>query len=1670
MLPITSAAGFSEEPPLLQPQASGQGGANVLSATKDVDPDRLLQEGQALYYRGSFAEALEALQVALAQYRALGDTPDRYRGEVESLTAIAEVYLWLNRHDESLDLAQQALEIARTHQNDRGEVWALNIAGVAQLNLGRLEESETSYQQALELGSTLADEFPLNLSRVNLGTFYMAQGNIAAAREQFQQALVYLEQPPSSPALELRQQYYQALTLQWEGLGAFRAEDFDQALSLFEQSLTLSRDIGNPAVEAETLLVKGQLHQQRSEEALALAAYQQALLLYQGLDQPLEMGSVSFIIGRFYTAQDQAAQAVAAYQQAASAFEQAEAYDQQAQSLHWLGHAHRNLEQYPQALAAYQQALELHRSGENRWYEAHVLLNMGHAYYFQKETAEAEAAFRQGLTVAQQIPDRLQETLALLGLGHALIQRGNALQDTEAYEESRLVYQQSIERFQAARTIALELEETRQEQNAIEGIVGGYLDIAWTYDYQNNYAEQVVASQYTLDVLEAYRERLPETAFLERKMIALTNLGIAYSNAGQYAESIQAHQASAAIAEQLENFEFQVQQLLQVAQRYNRLNQYEQARAIGQQALTIARDKLPQNRDLELSLLLSTGKIYNDTRQYDVALEYYQQAGLLAQELNNPSIGNTVFNNIGLIYIARGQYLQALEPLQQVWEIDQLAIQQLQTEGLEAVERLCGESAASLGVRGQQNCLRIFQHRNSTTLNNLALVYHGLGRYSEVIETYQTVLEFSRGIRDRHSEMIILSNLGTVYASIGEYTKAIDVYQQSLQTARDIDSRSQEALALNNLGHIYEQQGRYPEALELYQAGLSIAQDIGDPSTEATLLAHIGGVYRAQGKLAEALALSQTSLNIRQQLGEAVNTNLNNIALLYKEQGQLETALEYLYQALDITRTLGDRTAEASALGNIAALYAAQADYAKALEVQQQAASLRQELGGGPNQFSALAGLGQIYVLLGQYDQALTYFQQALQISRDMGKKAAEMAALSWLSRIYQYQNQYDLALEHLQQALQLAQGMGNVADEGRGLVSISRLYQQQGRFDEAVERLEQALKTQRQIGVRFDEGNTLTHLGLAYGSRGDVSKAVEILQQAMAIHQETGDLAKEAETLANLGQVLQATQPELAIVFYKQAVNLREGIRGNLQGLSQDLQQSYTDSVADTYRDLADMLLQQNRVLEAQRVLDLLKVQELDEYLNNVQRSSQTQGGVDFWQVETDLLALYQQVLNQATELAQLETQSPATRTAAEQQRLDELQAMRRQAESWFFGFLDDPLVIETVDQIRASTRGRNLEPENFRDLTNNLRLMPQATAALYPLILEDRLELVLVMPEGPPLRYPVAVSSETLNAAIVAFGQALKSPESDIEPLAQQLYSWIIGPMHQQLEQAGIESIIYAPDGALRYIPLAALHDGEQYLAQRFSISHITTASLTDLNIEPQRQNRRTLAAACAECSFTVEVGGQEFLFADLPFTITEVQTLAEQDSAVDVLLNQDFNADAMANLASYNIVHLATHAAFVTGTPDESFILFGDGETINLRAIGRDWKLDNAELVVLSACETAVGSTELGSGVEILGLGYQIEQAGAQATLASLWKVSDGGTQQLMTAFYGALQQGMTKTEALRQAQLALINNDFSAVGGRRADLDMVSAAIHHPPTPTTLAHPYYWAPFILIGNGL
>ncbi|MEB3336598.1 MAG: CHAT domain-containing protein, partial [Leptolyngbyaceae bacterium] len=166
--------------------------------------------------------------------------------------------------------------------------------------------------------------------------------------------------------------------------------------------------------------------------------------------------------------------------------------------------------------------------------------------------------------------------------------------------------------------------------------------------------------------------------------------------------------------------------------------------------------------------------------------------------------------------------------------------------------------------------------------------------------------------------------------------------------------------------------------------------------------------------------------------------------------------------------------------------------------------------------------------------------------------------------------------------------------------------------------------------------------------------------------------------------------------------------------------------------------------------------------------------------------------------------------------------------------------------------------------------------------------------------------------------------------------------------------------------------------------------------------------------------------------------------------VLIDQKFTKpETLPKMQSHNVVHLATHGHFAVGNPEDSFIIFGDGDKATLRDM-ENWTLTNVDLVVLSACETAI-SGKVGNGIEILGLGYQIQNAGARAAIASLWKVSDDGTQTLMQAFYQELSQGnVSSAEALRRAQIALIRGN--------------------QPGGSEFSHPYYWSAFILIGNGL
>ncbi|MEO0373881.1 MAG: CHAT domain-containing protein, partial [Cyanobacteria bacterium P01_A01_bin.17] len=301
-----------------------------------------------------------------------------------------------------------------------------------------------------------------------------------------------------------------------------------------------------------------------------------------------------------------------------------------------------------------------------------------------------------------------------------------------------------------------------------------------------------------------------------------------------------------------------------------------------------------------------------------------------------------------------------------------------------------------------------------------------------------------------------------------------------------------------------------------------------------------------------------------------------------------------------------------------------------------------------------------------------------------------------------------------------------------------------------------------------------------------------------------------------------------------------------------------------------------------------------------------------------------------------------------------------------------------------------------------------------------------------------------------------------------AQELYHLLVEPLEPTLEQHGVQTLIYAADNQLRYIPLAALFDGNQWLIERFQINNVTAASLTDFATSSRSRGfTSVLAAAYSETPAPFSVGETPYRFDGLKHTIDEVSVVASLGETARTLVNREFNLTSVeANLEAHQFIHFATHAAFVDGAPEESFILLGDEGRLSIRQIN-DWNLENIELIVLSACETAV-SSDFGSGEEILGFGYQIQRAGARGGVATLWLVKDQSTLPFMRFFYAHIKGGeLNYAEALRAAQLSLIYGSRPREDGTYEANDSSSP---QEGVYSVYSHPHHWAPFILIGNGL
>jgi filamentous hemagglutinin family protein len=395
----------------------------------------------------------------------------------------------------------------------------------------------------------------------------------------------------------------------------------------------------------------------------------------------------------------------------------------------------------------------------------------------------------------------------------------------------------------------------------------------------------------------------------------------------------------------------------------------------------------------------------------------------------------------------------------------------------------------------------------------------------------------------------------------------------------------------------------------------------------------------------------------------------------------------------------------------------------------------------------------------------------------------------------------------------------------------------------------------------------------------------------------------------------------------------------------------------------------------------------------------------------------------------------------------------------------LPDDVVAED-QEINTANKASN----NLARIENNTGVKPAIIYAFFTPIpvasKEDTsfMELVLVTSKGTPIRRRLAGVTKT---EVLATVQQFLKEVTDTRKLrkttylasSQKLYKWLIAPLEDELKAQKINNIAMISETGLRLIPLAALHDGKQFLIEKYSVGLMPSLSLTDTRYVDLRKSQ---VLAMGASTFT-DTGQQA-----LPGVPTEIKTIAGNLWEGKSFLDSEFTLDNLKQQRKeqpYGIIHLATHGFFQEGGINNSYIQLWDKklQLNQIRELG--WNNPPVELLVLSACQTAIGDDKAELGFA----GFAVK-AGVKSAVASLWSVSDEGTLGLMTEFYRQLKVAPIKAEALRQAQLAMLRGEVRIEGGQirssRGKISLPSAGNNQE--SITLQHPYYWASFTLIGS--
>jgi CHAT domain-containing protein len=685
--------------------------------------------------------------------------------------------------------------------------------------------------------------------------------------------------------------------------------------------------------------------------------------------------------------------------------------------------------------------------------------------------------------------------------------------------------------------------------------------------------------------------------------------------------------------------------------------------------------------------------------------------------------------------------------------------------------------------------------------------------------------------------------------------------------------------------------------------------------------------------------------------------------------------------------------------------------------------------------------LGQAYLSVGDYASAENYLKQAYQTVR--GDQGTESLVLNQLSRCYLAQHDPQQAIQAQRQSYHILKHIEDKHGQSLALLQLGRIYLSQRDPAAALPELQTALQLAQQLDDPLLASDALLYLAEAAHQAKKPAQAYvsAALREKQSLHDPLGLVG----ALAMQSRVLRAENPAAAVVFGKQAVNLLQSLRLSLAQMDKALQQAFLQDKSKAYQELADILIELGRLPEAQQVLNLLKEEEYFDFVRRDAGAEQGRAQATFNTTEQPWATRYGEIQDKLAglgkELGELKQKArQGEMSAAEKARREQLRADMQVASLAFDAYLQElRAAFAQADAARAIEFGeKNLA--RLRPLQGTLRQLGHGAVLVHYLITPDKLRMILTTPDAQLAR-EAPVSAAELHRAILDYRRKLENPLRWPRQESQQLYRWLLQPLEADLQQAGAKLLMLSLDGALRYVPIAALHNGKQYVIERYALAMYTEAARGNLERAPAREWQ------IAGLGVSDEIPG----FNSLPAVAQELEQIvrrggADSNGVADgvIYLNREFTAAAFLDALDegYPVAHIASHFVFSPGTDQDSYLLLGDGGKLTLADIRAGYDFNSLDLLTLSACNTALGDNA--SGREIEGLGALAQNRGAKSVLATLWAVNDASTGLFMQQLYRN-RATLSKAEALQQAQIAMLRGE-------------------------QYKHPYFWAAFVLLGNWL